>query len=389
MLKPNGRQVAAQANQSSQSLLKLVLFVDQRPSSQTYIKRLQNYLKELKAVYPFKLQVIEVEKQPYLVEHFKLVATPALVKIYPEPKQTIAGSDLIPELKKWWVKWQKNVEEKQAKLTLEGNGNALTSDIGQAAEIMRLSDEIFRLEQEKEELVEQLKFKDQVLAMLAHDLRSPLTAASIALETIELAQNKDKENSKSKALKKQLFRQAKSQFKTMNLMITDILQAAQGKSSELKVNPHQLLLQSLAQEVVEQFHNSLKAKKQQLKADFPQDLPPVYGDPELLRQVFVNLLENAVKYTPEGGKISISMLHRTSQKIQVSICDNGPGIPHEQREMIFKDHFRLPRDRDQEGYGLGLSLCQSVIRLHYGQIWVDSNPSQGSCFHFTLPVYRA
>jgi two-component system, OmpR family, clock-associated histidine kinase SasA len=75
--------------------------------------------------------------------------------------------------------------------------------------------------------------------------------------------------------------------------------------------------------------------------------------------------------------------------VQISICDNGPGIPTDKRELVFEDRFRLQRDVDQEGYGIGLSLCQKIIRAHYGQIWVDSVPSQGSCFHFTLPVCRA
>jgi two-component system clock-associated histidine kinase SasA len=82
------------------------------------------------------------------------------------------------------------------------------------------------------------------------------------------------------------------------------------------------------------------------------------------------------------------VLHRTLQKVQVSVCDNGPGIPSENRDRIFEERFRLKRDQDKDGYGLGLSLCQRIIRAHYGQIWVDSSPN-GSCFHFTLPVIRS
>ena len=118
----------------------------------------------------------------------------------------------------------------------------------------------------------------------------------------------------------------------------------------------------------------------------PLNLPSVYGDEELIRQVVVNLLENATKYTPEGGKISFHIIHRTSQKVQVSVSDTGPGIPEEKQERIFEGHFRLQRDEAKEGYGLGLALCRKIIGAHYGQIWVDSVPGQGSSFHFTLPV---
>ena len=70
------------------------------------------------------------------------------------------------------------------------------------------------------------------------------------------------------------------------------------------------------------------------------------------------------------------------------IGDNGPGIPEENRDRIFEDHFRLQRDVSKDGYGLGLSLCQRIVRAHYGRIWVESVPGKGSSFNFTLPVYR-
>ena len=80
-------------------------------------------------------------------------------------------------------------------------------------------------------------------------------------------------------------------------------------------------------------------------------------------------------------------LHRTTQKVQVTIHDTGPGIPADNKEKIFEDSYRLQRDESKDGYGLGLALCQRIIRAHYGQIWVDSEPGNGSWFYFTLPVY--
>jgi two-component system, OmpR family, clock-associated histidine kinase SasA len=186
----------------------------------------------------------------------------------------------------------------------------------------------------------------------------------------------------------QLLRQARNQFKLMDRMIGDILIAARGNSAELTINPARLQIGLLCKDVVKQMHDQLQRKSQEIFTDIPQVLPEVYGDEEWLKQVLVNLLENAIKYTPQGGKIEVVVLHRTSQKIQVSVTDNGPGIPPETRDRIFEDHFRLQRDHEKEGYGIGLSLCQRVIRAHYGQIWVDCPSSGGSCFHFTVPVYR-
>jgi two-component system, OmpR family, clock-associated histidine kinase SasA len=104
--------------------------------------------------------------------------------------------------------------------------------------------------------------------------------------------------------------------------------------------------------------------------------------------VIVNLLDNAIKYTPDRGQIHISALHRTAQTIQVSITDNGLGIPAEKQKVIFKDRHRLDRDLSQAGYGIGLSVCQQIIRAHYGQIWVESFPGKGSVFNFTLLVHQ-
>ncbi|NEO25344.1 MAG: histidine kinase [Kamptonema sp. SIO4C4] len=257
---------------------------------------------------------------------------------------------------------------------------------GYSPDKIYLSEEIFRLKKEKQELLDQLQFKDQVLAMLAHDLRSPLTAASIAVETLELAQNQP-DSEKSSNLTAQLYKQARTQFRVMNRMITDILQTAKGASS-LNLKLQSLSLPELCGDIFRQFTESLTAKSLHLEKDVPQDIPPVYADAELIRQVLTNLIENAIKYTPEQGTLSVSVLHRTTQKVQISVCDTGPGIPEEQREQIFDGHFRLKRDEAKEGYGIGLSLCRQIIQAHYGQIWVDSVPNSGSSFHFTLPVYR-
>jgi two-component system clock-associated histidine kinase SasA len=372
--------------QFKQNSLQLLLFINNRRSSQKNIEEIKNYLNDLTKEFDFNLEVIEIEKQPHLVEHFKLVATPALVKINPLPKQTLAGSNLIGQLQKCWYQWQDSLKQQK-----DSNKNHSSSSVLQtclpSSELILLTDEIFRLKQEKEELKKQLKFKDQILEMLAHDLRSPLTAASMALETIQLL-HKERNLQKKAELQAQLYQQAKRQFKIMNKMIVELLETSKTVRRELNIMPLELDLSSLCNEIMLNLKPKLEQKNQKLIKDIPQDLPSVYADAELIRQVMVNLLENAIKYTPNNGQITISILHKTAGKIQASISDNGPGIPEEKRELIFSGHFRLQRDETTDGYGIGLALCRKVINSHYGQIWVDNNADQGSSFHFTLPVYR-
>ncbi|XHU96330.1 MAG: histidine kinase [cyanobacterium endosymbiont of Rhopalodia gibba] len=392
MLEPTNLETTFGSDISSSTSIQLLLFVDERPSSYEHIQKIQHYFKQLKTDFSYQLQVIEISEQPHLVEHFRLVATPALVKVFPEPRQTLAGSNIVNQLREWWPRWQLALEESRPDANNHGqlqkpiSPNPINS-ISHSVELMRLSDKIFRLNQEKEELIQQLKFKNQVLAMLAHDLRSPLTAASITVETLELAQNHQNPQ-RSAELKEELYQQARKQFRIMNRLITDTLQASQTMKTELAIHCHDVLLQVLCEEILEQYTNLFKEKSLILVRDIPQDIPRVYADEKLIRQVIVNLLDNAIKYTPLGGKVTVSILHRTTQKVQVSVCDTGPGVPKGKREKIFESYFRLKRDQEKEGYGLGLSLCRKIIRAHYGQIWVDSVLNQGSCFQFTLPVCR-
>ncbi|MDJ0591765.1 MAG: histidine kinase [Pleurocapsa sp. MO_226.B13] len=388
MLQSNEQYPNSRQDNTEEVLLQLLLFIDERSSSKEQAQQVQNYLKELQSDYSFNLNVIEIEKQPYLVEYLKLVVTPALVKISPAPKQTLAGSNLIQQLKKWWPQWQIAQEE------LKNNGSNekyITSIDREAdkAEKIKLADEIFCLKQEKQELAAQLLFKERILAMLAHDLRTPLTAASMAVETIKLSEQNDKlDPDKLKILKQKLFQQAKSQFGIMERMIGDLLQNSRNMNSKLQLKPCPLSLQSLCREVIAQFDSRLQQKSMTFEEDIPQDIPKVYADEKLIRQLISNLIDNAIKYTPKQGKISLSILHRTNQKVQVSVCDTGPGIPPEKRARIFEDSYRLQRDRSREGYGLGLATCQQIVCAHYGQIWVDSSPEEGSCFKFTLLVYK-
>jgi two-component system, OmpR family, clock-associated histidine kinase SasA len=407
--------------------LQLLLFVDKRPSSKERIRQIHESLNGLRAKYPFALQTIDVGEQPYMAEHFRLVATPALIKIHPEPRQTLAGSNIVAQIQHWWPQWQRSVDEyldnldqskprlpssevsatdrlvlaEEASVAAEvAESRAVTPlvsspkpqrSIAPSAELMQLSDEVFRLQREQQELEHQLKFKDQIISMLAHDLRNPLTAASIALETLEMGHSVETGWSSrlTPGLTAQLLKHARTQTQAINRMITDILQAARGSNAGMGIRPQRLDLRQLCLEVLESLGEQFQAKSQRVETDVPLDLPVVLADEQQVRQVLMNLLDNAIKYTPIGGKIQVLALHRTAQKVQVSICDNGLGIPEENRDRIFEDRYRLQRDESKDGYGIGLSLCQRIVRAHYGQIWVDSTPNEGSCFHFTLPVFQS
>ena len=402
MLKQDLMQASQGQPINSEAPLQLLLFVDERPQSRLKVQQIRSYLKQLQLEYDFDLQVVDVGKQPHLAEHFKLVATPALIKIHPEPRQVLAGSNIVSQLKTWWSRWQTSVEsysqlQQELKEAVEDDlgdecvkntqipGNSLAI----SSEIIQLSDEVFRLKQEKQQLEEQLLFKERVIAMLVHDLRNPLTAAIIAIDTLKSNYNTDSGEFRrlTPALIAHMLNHARNQTKVIEKMITDLLQVGRSQDTKIPISPTRIRLGNLCLEVLQELQESYTAKSLKIEQDIPQDLPYVCADPERIRQVLINLLDNAIKYTPPKGTITISGLHRTSQKVQLSIGDSGPGIPEENRDRIFENRYRLERDEAKDGYGIGLSLCQRIIQAHYGQIWVDTAPSGGAWFHFILPVY--
>ncbi|MEN9224121.1 MAG: histidine kinase [Thermostichus sp. HHBFW_bins_43] len=367
---------------STRSGIRLLLFAKSQASIAELAEQLRRHIQGLPGQYPAQLEVVPLEEHPYLAEHYKLVVTPALVKAEPLPAQVLAGADLATQLEVWWPRWQGQV----ALVSSQENAGQDPSPPPTTEALLQMSEEVFSLRQERAQLREQLHFKDRILAMLVHDLRSPLTATALAVETLQ--QGRDPAGSLDKELERQLFEHARQQLRKMDSMITDILESARGTASELRIQAVETQLPGLCQSVVEELWPRIQAKQLQFQSDIPADLPSVQVDPDKIRQVLFNLLDNAIKYTPAQGSIRLNALHRTSQKVQVTVSDTGPGIPAADQENIFSDSVRLLRDQQQEGYGIGLSLCRRILRAHYGQIWVESAPGEGSSFHFTLPVYR-
>jgi two-component system sensor histidine kinase KdpD len=120
----------------------------------------------------------------------------------------------------------------------------------------------------------------------------------------------------------------------------------------------------------------------------PPDLPLVPLDGVLIEQVFVNLLENTVKYTPEGTPLEISAM-TAGDLVQVMIADRGPGLPPGEEARIFDKFYRSSGVLTQGGIGLGLTICRGIITAHGGRIWAENRPGGGAVFRFTLPLTGA
>jgi signal transduction histidine kinase len=144
-------------------------------------------------------------------------------------------------------------------------------------------------------------------------------------------------------------------------------------------------LKPLVEEVADLLAVQLKEKGIDFSYDIPAGIPEVLADKDQIKRVFINLINNAIKYTPQG-KIKVE-LHKLEQEIQVDISDTGCGIPESALEKIFEEFYRVDSTMNQEikGTGLGLSLVKNIIEAHKGKIWVKSKVGAGSTFSFTLP----
>ena len=151
-----------------------------------------------------------------------------------------------------------------------------------------------------------------------------------------------------------------------------------------------LSLPNFIDDIIDFVKDPAEKKKVSLsRNEIPSSLA-VKADRNYLEQILINLLDNAIKYTPEGGRVTVSAIEKDSKDIQFSIEDNGIGIPKEDLSRIFERFYRVNKGRSKElgGTGLGLSIVKHLVQAHGGRVWVDSQPGKGSVFYFTVPKRR-
>ena len=333
-----------------------------------------NFLKNEDCGFAVSLQVIEPSENPELLELHRLIAIPALIKLSPSPKQVFAGSSIFEQLKSWLPRWKQ--EEFINALGLSLQPTELDSNRTQRE--LHLEDDLLVLRQENETLIKRVHSQERLLRMVAHELRTPLTAAALAVQSQKLGQiSLDK------------FQDViKRRLDEIELLSKDLLEVGSTKWEAL-FNPQKLNLENISAEAILELEKLWLKRNIVINTDIPSDLPKVFADQRRMLQVLLNLIENALKFTETGGRIQLNMLHRTNQWVQVSVCDNGPGIPEEEQQRIFLDRVRLPQTSNQaSGFGIGLAVCRRIVEVHGGRIWVVSEAGKGASFHFTVPVWQ-
>ena len=354
--------------------LKLLLVAARHHLSGQDLRSLVQYLEREDVGFEVTLAVADPSQQPELLELHRLVVTPALIKLAPTPKQVFAGSNILQQLKGWVPRWKQDG-------VVSGLGLSLRPtelDGSRTQRELQLEDQLLVLRQENETLIDRIHAQERLLRMVAHELRTPLTAAALALQSQRLGQI-DMDRFQDVVTRR---------LEEMEALSKDLLEVGTTRWETL-FNPQRLDLASVSAEVILELEKLWLGRNVEIRTDIPSDLPKVFADQRRMRQVLLNLLENALKYTGNGGHIALTMLHRTTQRVEVSVCDSGPGIPKAEQQRIFLDRVRLPQTSDRTtGFGVGLSVCRRIVEVHGGRIWVVSEPDEGACFTFTVPIWQ-
>jgi signal transduction histidine kinase len=241
-----------------------------------------------------------------------------------------------------------------------------------------------RLVAQLEEIEKTDRLRRELVANISHDLRTPLTSLRGFLETLNLKHASLPEDERRRYLEAAI-----RQTERLNRLVTDLFELARLESGtrELEIEP--LALAELAQDAVQQFRLAAADRGVEVEARTPAGAATVDGDMGLLARVLDNLIDNGVRHTPPGGRVTIE-LRETPQWVTLQVSDTGCGIAPEDLPHVFDRFFHRERDGAQsEGAGLGLAIARRIVELHGGTIRADSSPGQGTIFAVALPAHGA
>lgn len=234
---------------------------------------------------------------------------------------------------------------------------------------------------------ERAEWRADLTRMIVHDLRNPVATLSSTVDVLERRLPEAQ-----RAVVADLLVHARHGCTTLLEMVDSLMDINRAEAGRFIIDAEAMHLSHLAQQVFDSLRPLAVQRDVALTLDLAADLPVVWGDADVLRRVLVNLLDNALKFTPAGGRVHGELRRDSAASaeredgVQVTVYDSGPGIPAEQRERIFERFVTFNRGGGQmRGAGLGLTYCKLAVEAHGGAITVDDAPGGGSAFRFTVP----
>ncbi len=220
------------------------------------------------------------------------------------------------------------------------------------------------------------------VANVSHELRTPLSIIKGYVETLV-----DNHRDMPLAEREQFLRTVQKHSERLHALIEDLLILSRLESKNPGLNREIGHLGKVLETIIEDYRTRPNAHSHQIQLHIDPLIPEMMLDPRKISQVFENLLDNALKYTPPGSHIALE-LHLKGSEVQASVSDNGPGIPAADLPHLFERFYRVDKGRSREkgGTGLGLSIVKHIVQLHGGSVWAESDLGKGTAFHITLPL---
>ncbi len=258
----------------------------------------------------------------------------------------------------------------------------LARNLSTIVENLRLLEE---LRAANEQLTEVDRLKSRFVANMSHELRTPLNAilgfSELLNDEIPGSLNEEQHD---------FVQHINTSGQHLLALINDILDLSKLQANRIELERDTAYLAGIVDAAQTLVWPSAQRKQQTLTTDLPPDLPQLYIDPLRIKQVLINLLNNACKFTPRAGHITVRAEPWNAGWLRVSVSDDGPGIPPDRQAEVFEDFSQLDREQHEleRGTGLGLAIARRLVDLHGGRIWVESagQPGLGSTFYFTLPL---
>ena len=250
----------------------------------------------------------------------------------------------------------------------------------EAKRLQKIEEEAKRLAEEKARLEELDKAKVAFIRLVTHELQAPINAISTYLDLIINGYIPPEEI-------KEFLERAQTRAKEQIKLITDLLEYGRLKEVKTVGVPEIIQMDMVLIESIEQLKAEAKEKKLEISTEIPANLPPVYMIAEQVKSVWTNLISNAIKFTPTGGKIYIG-LQRVNSHLHGYVRDTGIGIPDDAKDKIFSDFYRAKNAKSLSipGTGLGLAIVKHIVEKAEGKIWYESEIGSGSSFYFSLPI---
>lgn len=228
--------------------------------------------------------------------------------------------------------------------------------------------------------------KSEFMNMTSHELKIPMTSIKGYIKLLAMV---GKDNLTAEQM--EFIDVINDNVDRMNHLVMELLDVSRIEAGSIRLKMEKVLLANVVQDVLQSLRTQIEEKHLQLQVDVSPTLPPVWGDYFRLGQVMTNLISNAYKYTPEGGSITVGAEVRNSTEpphIAIWVKDTGFGISEADQTRLFEKFFRAADQniRDVPGTGLGLSITQSLVELHGGEMWFESELGRGSTFGFTIPA---